>query len=97
MPAIENRSRISARLIERSTDPDNAAYALLHVAILSSEPIEGLPNFTEKMINQEVDLLADAASLPEIQPGANFSAEVSYRGDETGGKYFAQKIEPVAP
>jgi len=93
----ENRSRISARLIERSTDPDNAANALLRVEILSSESIENMPNFTENLINQEVDLLTDAANLPEIQPGTNFTAEVSYHGDERGGKYFAQQIEPVEP
>jgi len=95
-PVIDNRSVVTARLIEQAPAADQPGFTLLLVEILSSEDIAGVQNFTREKVNQEIELLAETEQLPEIQPGENFTAEVAYRGDEHGAKFYAYQIEVPA-
>lgn len=96
-PVIENRSVVTARLIQQSPDPTHPGYTLLRVEILASQDVAGMQNFTREKVNQEIDLLVETAQLPALEPGENLTGEVSYRGDEWGGNYYGQQVQKAAP
>lgn len=91
-PAVENQSKVTAKLIEAAPGPDNSGLTRLHVQVLSSEALNGMPDFTSKLINQEADLYVQTEQMPQMSPGDQFSATVSYNGDENGGKYMVVEI-----
>jgi hypothetical protein len=93
VPAIENRGKVTAKLIESAPDPDNANFTRLHALILTSEDVEGMQNFTSKLVNTEADLYIQTGQLPELKAGDMFEAVVSYNGDEHGGKYYVKEIQ----
>lgn len=92
MPAVENRSAVTARLVEQAPDDSDPANTRLTVEVLASSPIENMPDFTSQLIGQTVDLFTVAADMPELNPDDTFEAEVSYQGDENGGRFFARNI-----
>lgn len=94
-PAVENRSKIQAKLVEAAPDPDNSGLTRLHVLVLSSENVENMPGFTTNLVNTEIDLYAETANLPELKPGDSLEATVTYRGDEQGGKYFVVEMKKL--
>ena len=94
-PAVENFAKISATLIETAPDPDNASYTRLHVQILKVEDVESTPNFARDLVNKEGDLYMETSSLPSLNPGDGLEALVSYRGDESGGKFFVMQISKL--
>jgi hypothetical protein len=93
MPAVDNRSKVTAKLIDSAADPDSAGYTRLHVLVLASEDVEKMQNFTRKLINTEADLYVETAKLPALKAGDQFVATVAYNGDENGGKYMVVEIE----
>jgi hypothetical protein len=97
MPAVENSSRLTARLVSSSPDEALPGFTRLRVLVLSTEMTAGMPSFTQDLVDQEVDLYAAAGDLPALTAGENIAAEVTYRGDEHGGKFFVQNIEKIAP
>ncbi len=87
-PVRDNRSRVTAQVIEVGTDADNPSLTRLHVLVTGSSEIPGEANFTASLVDQEADFLVDSGLPANLQPGDTFEAEVTYRGDEHGGKYF---------
>ncbi len=96
-PAIENRSRISARLIESGPYAQQPDYTQLRVELLSSEPVDGMQDFTAGRIGQQIDLLVSPQDLPALAAGDTLQALVSYEGDERGGVFFASQVQAVSP
>ena len=97
VPAIENRSRISARLIESAPYAEQPDYTRLRVELLSSEPVDGMQDFTAGRIGEQIDLLVSGQDLPALAAGDTLQAVVSYEGDERGGVFFASQIQASAP
>lgn len=97
VPAIENLSRISARLIESAPDENRPDSVRLRVEVLSSAALEGMPEFTAGRVGEQIDLLATAQGLPNLVPGDRLQADVRYEGDERGGMFYASQIEKLAP
>ncbi len=95
-PAVENRSQITARLISQAPAEDLPDMLKLHIQVLSTREVAGMPSFTNQLSGQEIDLYAPSAGFPAIQPGENLEAEVTYRGDENGGRYIAQSVSKAA-
>lgn len=93
VPAMENLSIVKATLVERGTDPSAPGFERLTVTILESAAAPGMTSRTDDLIDAQIFLFAEPANLPELQPGDTFTAEVAYRGDEAGGRFFATKIE----
>ena len=93
VPAMENLSTVKATLVERGTDPAAPGFERLTVTILESAAAAGMISRTDDLIDSQIYLFTEPANLPDLQPGDTFTAEVSYRGDETSGKFFATKIE----
>jgi hypothetical protein len=87
-PVRENRSRVTAQLIEQAPDPDNAGFVRLHVLVTAVEEIEGMANLAAGLVNTETDLYASGLNIPVLKAGEVFSAEVSFRGDENGAKLY---------
>jgi hypothetical protein len=96
-PAIENRSRITARLIESGPYVEQPDYTRLRVELLSSEPVDGMQDFTAGRIGQQIDLLVSPQDLPTLAAGDTLQALVSYEGDERGGVFFASQVQAAAP
>lgn len=92
-PVMENRSRVTARLVERAPDHDNPGWVRLRAEILTSDTVDQMPSFTGDKIGQEIDLYVDAAGLPDLAPGDTFGALVSYQGDESGGRFTAAEVQ----
>lgn len=87
-PVRDNRSRVTAQFIEKAPDPDNAGFVRLRVQVTAVEEIAGIANLAAALVNTETDLFANSGYTPELKPGDVFSAEISYRGDESGGKFY---------
>ena len=96
-PAIENRSRIRARLVESGPYAEQPDYTQLRVELLSSEPVDGMQDFTAGRIGQQIDLLVSPQELPALAAGDTLQALVSYEGDERGGVFFASQVQAVSP
>ncbi len=92
VPARENRSKVTAQLVSAQPDPARPEYTRLRVRLLASEATEGMDSVTDGLVNQEVDLLIEAAQLPDLEPGDTFEAEVSFMGDERGAAYYILKL-----
>lgn len=92
VPAAQNQARVTAKLIEKAPG-ENEGETRLHVQVLAAEDMNGLPNQAAKLVNNEADLFAQTADLPDLQPGDTFTAVVSYQGDETAGRYTAQQVQ----
>jgi hypothetical protein len=92
VPAVENRSRVTAVLLEQAPDESSPGWVRLHVRIQTSEVVDGLPNFTADKVDQEVDLFAAENSLPALESGATFTALVTFLGDEQGGRFVVQEV-----
>lgn len=93
VPAMENLSIVKATLVERGTDAAAPGFERLTVTVLESAAAPGMTSRTDDLIGGEVYLFAEPATLPDLQPGDTFTAEVAYRGDESGGRFYATKIE----
>ena len=92
VPARENRSKVTAQLISAQPDQARPEYTRLLVKLLASEATEGMDSVTDNLVDQEVELLIEAAQLPDLEPGDTFEAEVSFMGDEHGADYYILKL-----
>ncbi len=92
VPAAENRSIVKATLMERGADPQVPDHERLYVSILESAAAEGLPSQTDALIGEMIFLFVLPSDLPELEIGDTFTAEVTFRGDEFGGAFYATKI-----
>jgi hypothetical protein len=88
VPALENRSRVSVKLLAQEPDPDHPDLIRLHVQVNSVAEVSGMANMAGALENQEADLYSHKADMIELKPGAVFDAEISYRGDENGARYY---------
>lgn len=91
-PARENRSKVTAQLISAQPDQARPEYTRLLVKLLASQAAEGMDSVTDDLVDQEVELLMEAAQLPVLEPGDTFEAEVSWMGDEHGADYYILKL-----
>lgn len=89
----QNLSQVTAQFISQAPDANDPAMVRLHVKILTSEAVNGSESRTQELVNQETDLITEAASLPALQANDTISAQVSYRGDENGGAYYASQVQ----
>ncbi len=94
VPVIENRSQVTAQLIMQSPVDDDPGLLRLHVLVTATQEVEGMPSFTAGQEGQEADLFIQAEQMVAIENGASFNAEVSYRGDEYGGKLVIIQFLP---
>jgi hypothetical protein len=95
-PAAPNASLVTARLLDQSP-AEAEGFVQLHVLVLASETIAGMPSFTSDLLDQEIYLIVEAAALPVLAEGDSFTAEVEFRGDEFGGQYFARNPQKISP
>jgi hypothetical protein len=94
VPARDNRSRVTAKLIEQAPDSDNPDLIRLHVLVTGVADIEGMPNMAGALLNQESDLFVQKDLLVDLQPEQVFTADISFRGDEHGAKYYIMTFLP---
>jgi hypothetical protein len=85
-----NLSMVTARLIEAVPEEANPDTTRLHVEVLATEAIEA--DLVAGLVGQEVDLYAETASLPDLEAGDTFTAEVQMLGDEWGQRLQATNI-----
>lgn len=84
-----NQSQVLASLIEISADPDNPDLTRLR-ALVEEVKVnqEAGGDYTSDLVDQEVDFYVKGIDIPDLQAGDLFSAEVTYNGDESGGRFF---------
>lgn len=95
VPARPNGSRVTAEVLSAQPDEAKPGYTRLRVKLLSSKALEGMDSVTDNLVDQEMDLLMDAAQLPDLKAGDTFEAEVSFLGDEHGADYYILKLLKV--
>lgn len=93
VPVVDNRSRVTARLVEQAPDDANPGWVRLRAEILTSDTVDQMPTFTGDKIGQEIDLYVEAAGLPDLAVGDSFSALVTYHADESGGRFTAAEVQ----
>lgn len=91
-PVMENRRRITARLVEQAPDETTPGWVRLRAEVLTSAAVEQMPSFTDNQVGQQIDLYVEGEA-PSLAAGDTFSALVSYRGDEFGGRFIAQEVQ----
>ena len=64
----------------------------LQVTVKTSEDIRGMPNFTRDKVGEVIQLHSKKELSPDLF-GKFIRARIFYRGDETGGKFWIQKIK----
>lgn len=93
VPAAPNLSIVTATLQEQVMDDQMAGYMRLLVVINTSEAAPGMVSRTDDLVNEGINLYTLAGSMPVLEIGDTFTAEVEFRGDENGGRFFATRIE----
>jgi hypothetical protein len=96
-PAIENLSRMTARVLKMAPADDMSSYTRLGVEVLTSEQIEGMPDLIGDLVGKQVDLFVDNDRLPQLQAGDVIEVDVSLAGDEWGQKLIARQVRVVEP
>lgn len=91
-PAVDNLAQVTAKVITSAADAGTAGQSKLHILVVSSQPIGSAPNFLDGKTNQELDVFANSTDVASLKAGDTFTAEIQYKGDETGGKYTIQKV-----
>ncbi len=89
----ENRAKVTGTILEIA--PAEAGTMRLHVKIQASEDVEGLPNRTKDLVDQEADLFIPEANMPAVGPGDRFEAQVSLSGDESGGRLTVIEMKKI--
>lgn len=86
-------SEIRAQLVSVETSTQDATVTVLRVKVIEARSPEG---GVDNLAGKEIDLYAQNAPLPAgLQPGAEFTVEVTFVGDkESGAFYITRFFEP---
>jgi len=98
VPAAPNDSIITGKVLEYSIlnstlegmKPEQILYSL-RILVMSSQSINGKVNFTQSKIGQVIKVYSKEM-LSAILFGKTIKANVSFSGDERGGKYWIRNI-----
>ncbi len=94
-PVVDNRAKITGTISTVRPDPDSPGFVRLVTQLLTSEEIEGLPNFTQELVGSQVVLYIDANLLGSIGKDDRFEAVVQMVGDETVQKFMVIEIKKL--
>ena len=100
-PVAPNDSIITARVLEYSIlnstlegiKPEQILYSL-RVLVISFQSVNGKANFTQLKVNQVIKVYSKEMLSPVLF-GKIIEANVSFSGDEKGGKYWITNIEMI--
>jgi hypothetical protein len=100
-PVAPNDSIITARVLEYSIlnstlegiKPEQILYSL-RVLVISSQSVDGKANFTQPEVNQVIKVYSKEMLSPVLF-GKIIEANVSFSGDEKGGKYWITSIKMI--
>jgi len=100
-PVAPNDSIITARVLGYSIlnstlegiKPEQILYSL-RVLVISSQNVKGKANFTQSKVNQVIKVYSKEMLSPVLF-GKIIEANVSFSGDEKGGKYWIRDIEMI--
>lgn len=98
VPVMPNDSIITAKVLEYSIlnsalegiEPEQVLYSL-RVLVVSSQSVNGKRNFTQSKIGQVIKVYSKKM-LSAILFGKDIEANVSFSGDERGGKYRIRNV-----
>jgi len=101
VPVVPNGSIIRAKVLEYSVlnstlegiKPEQVLY-FLRILVISSQSVNGKPNFTQSKIGQVIKVYSKEALSP-ILFGKIIEANVSFSGDERGGKYWVRSVKMI--
>ena len=82
MEAIENATRLKARLLECSADPARPGWLRCSVQVKGSGPVDDLPSLVPAAVGDTLAVLVgpeDRAPLDAIKPGAGVVMQVRLR------------------
>ena len=82
MEAIENATRLKARLLECTADPARPGWLRCSVQVKGSGPVDDLPSLVPAAVGDTLAVLVgpeDRAQLDAIKPGAGVVMQVRLR------------------
>lgn len=82
---------VSSRLL--GIQPDQTIYKVT-IRLESSEDIDGMPNLLRGKEREDITFYTKERLSPDIF-GKKVRAEVSYRGDERGGRWWVRSIKII--
>ena len=82
---------LSSRLL--GIQPDQTIYKVT-ICLESSEDIDGMPNLLRGKEREDITFYTKERLSPDIF-GKKVRAEVSYRGDERGGRWWVRSIKII--
>ncbi|MCI0486054.1 MAG: hypothetical protein L0229_05590 [Blastocatellia bacterium] len=83
--AAPNQSLVRGEVVAIRPEPDG--YGLtIDLAIMESENVDDLPNFTRDAIGQTLSCFLSDSDVT-LRPGDRIEAKVTYRGGPGGGRY----------
>jgi len=82
---------VSSRLL--GIQPDQTIYKVT-IHLESSEDIDGMPNLLRGKEREDITFYTKERLSPDIF-GKKVRAEVSYRGDERGGRWWVRSIKII--
>jgi hypothetical protein len=92
MPAVENHSLVSGKVILVAAYPKNSTRVLIRLSVTVSAPVENFRSFTSDKVGQEIEILVDPALASSVKAGDSIQLKVSYRGDEFGGNFYGSDL-----
>jgi len=88
---ISEYGMVSSRLL--GIQPDQTIYKVT-IHLESSEDIDGMPNLLRGKEREDITFYTKERLSPDIF-GKKVRAEVSYRGDERGGRWWVRSIKII--
>ncbi len=92
VPAIKNFSLVTGTIVKLAPDSAYPVRVQLTLDIVSTAPVESYPSFTDDKVGQEIDILIDSGLVGNAAVGDTVQVKVSYRGDESGGKFYGSEL-----
>jgi hypothetical protein len=82
--AAPNKSKVKGKIngIKRNSQ------TVVSLEIISSEDVEGLPNFTKSRVGTTIEVKYDKENASHLQKDALLQSYVEYVGDEYGGMFL---------
>ncbi|HVP21917.1 MAG TPA: hypothetical protein VMS73_08655 [Anaerolineaceae bacterium] len=92
MPARENYSLVSGKVLAVSPDPQKPAMLRAQISVTASDYVQNYPSRTDDKVGQEINVLVPQDLARDLKVGDSIQLQVSYRGDESGGAFFGSQL-----
>jgi len=83
--AVPNAARVQGRVQRVQAEPEGGA--VWQLAVAGADDVSGYPNFVRDQVGQTIAVFVPSGTAPAVKAGDSVEAEVTFRGDEHGGRF----------